>query len=72
MDALKSYDTLTYREALVYTAGSLKHLSNNNPATQQELMSLGTIDAVANILDTICNDVSSGTGRHFHVMQTGN
>ncbi|XP_031553121.1 armadillo repeat-containing protein 2-like [Actinia tenebrosa] len=67
VDALKGYDTLTYREALVYTTGALKHLSNNNPATQQELMSLGTIEALANLLNTICNDIPQYGKPEWHI-----
>ncbi|KAK3739022.1 hypothetical protein QZH41_010480 [Actinostola sp. cb2023] len=67
VDALKGYDILTYRDALIYTTGALKHLTNSNPQAQKELLTLDTIQALANILNTICNDISQYARPEWHV-----
>lgn len=58
MDTLKSCEIGSHHDALVYTAGALKHLSSNNPIMQKELVSLEGIGSLALILDAISKDVS--------------
>ena len=47
----------SHHDALVYTAGAIKHLSSNNSITQKELVSLGGIEGLGKILDAISKDV---------------
>lgn len=49
----------SHHDALVYTAGAIKHLSSNNSTTQKELVSLGGIEGLGKILDAISKDVCS-------------
>lgn len=57
VDTLKSCEIGSHHDALVYTAGALKHLSSNNPIMQKELVSLEGIGSLALILDAISKDV---------------
>jgi len=57
VDTVKSCEIGSHHDALVYTAGAIKHLSSNNPTTQKELVSLEGIEALAQILDAISKDV---------------
>ena len=55
---MKSCEIGNHHDALVYTAGAIKHLSSNNHTVQKELVSLDGIEGLAQILDTISKDVS--------------
>lgn len=57
VDTIKSCEIGSHHDALVYTAGAMKHLSSNNPTTQKELVSLEAIEGLADILDAISKDV---------------
>lgn len=59
VDTIASCEIGSHHDALVYTAGALKHLSSNNPTTQKELVSLQAIEGLAQILDAISKDVST-------------
>ena len=58
VDTVKSCEIGNHHDALVYTAGAIKHLSSNNHTVQKELVSLDGIEGLAQILDTISKDVS--------------
>lgn len=58
VDTIASCEIGSHHDALVYTAGALKHLSSNNPTAQKELVSLQGIEGLAQILDAISKDVS--------------
>ena len=58
VDTLRSCEIGSHHDALVYTAGAVKHLSSNNPTAQKELVSLECIEGLAQILDAISKDVS--------------
>ena len=58
VDTVKSCEIGSHHDALVYTAGAIKHLSSNNPTTQKELVSLEGIEGLGQILDAISKDVS--------------
>ena len=45
-------------DALLYIAGALKHLSNNNPAAQKEIVTLEGVQALAQVLESICKEAS--------------
>ena len=55
---MKSCEIGSHHDAMVYTAGAIKHLSSNNPTTQKELVSREGIEGLAQILDAISKDVS--------------
>ncbi|XP_020605577.1 armadillo repeat-containing protein 2-like [Orbicella faveolata] len=57
VDTIGSCEIGSHHDALVYTAGALKHLSSNNPTAQKELVSLQGIEGLAQILDAISKDV---------------
>lgn len=57
VDTVKSCEIGNHHDALVYTAGAIKHLSSNNHTVQKELVSLDGIEGLAQILDTISKDV---------------
>lgn len=59
VDTIKSCEIGSHHDALVYTAGALKHLSSNNPTAQKELVSLEGIEGLGQILDAISKDVST-------------
>lgn len=59
VDTIKSCEIGSHHDALVYTAGAMKHLSSNNPTAQKELVSLEAIEGLALILDAISKDVST-------------
>ena len=59
VDTIASCEIGSHHDALVYTAGALKHLSSNNPTAQKELVSLQGIEGLAQILDAISKDVST-------------
>jgi len=59
VDTIGSCEIGSHHDALVYTAGALKHLSSNNPTAQKELVSLQGIEGLAEILDAISKDVST-------------
>ena len=61
VDTIKSCEIGSHHDALVYTAGAMKHLSSNNPTTQKELVSLEAIEGLADILDAISKDVRVST-----------
>ena len=58
VDTIKSCEIGSHHDALVYTAGAIKHLSSNNPTTQKELVSLEGIESLGQILDAVSKDVS--------------
>ena len=58
VDTIKSCEIGSHHDALVYTAGAIKHLSSNNPTAQKELVSLEGIESLGQILDAISKDVS--------------
>lgn len=57
VDTVKGCEIGSHHDALIYTAGAIKHLSSNNPTTQKELVSLEGIEGLAEILDAITKDV---------------
>lgn len=57
IDTMKSCEIGSHHDAMVYTAGAIKHLSSNNPTTQKELVSREGIEGLAQILDAISKDV---------------
>ncbi|KAL9969241.1 hypothetical protein ACROYT_G021436 [Oculina patagonica] len=57
VDTIKSCEIGSHHDALVYTAGAIKHLSSNNPTAQKELVSLEGIEGLGQILDAISKDV---------------
>ena len=59
VDTIASCEIGSHHDALVYSAGALKHLSSNNPTAQKELVSLQGIEGLAQILDAISKDVST-------------
>ena len=61
VDTVKGCEIGSHHDALIYTAGAIKHLSSNNPTTQKELVSLEGIEGLAEILDAITKDVSVST-----------
>lgn len=59
VDTMNCCEIGSHHDALVYTAGAIKHLSSNNSTTQKELVSLGGIEGLGKILDAISKDVCS-------------
>ncbi|XP_067050151.1 armadillo repeat-containing protein 2-like [Acropora muricata] len=57
VDTMNCCEIGSHHDALVYTAGAIKHLSSNNSTTQKELVSLGGIEGLGKILDAISKDV---------------
>ena len=57
VDTIKSSNVESHCDALLYSAGALKHLSNSNLAVQKEIVSCGGIQALASVMNSICCEV---------------